>query len=320
MIDDKDFLKPSDQSVIENPAKNESDRMLSWGEILHKEALSLLARYLPDALPQEPTEILFSLFPGYRGKFKGRHYIAAEEYPTSTQDMEIMDQRIKHIGDKDYVQPPKKPEDWEEPERLLKGHNEYSTDSWRGVYVLVHELIHQRQAELNPKSNYTLSSPELDNIDPDSMNSDELHGLLTQAHKEQVKTMDANSLFYPVVEGMAALGSYYVMGRLADDLMKAGEKDVADKIQKLRKHRLRWEVVKPKIEAINGRPIGSYDLHYSNGLKIMRKLYRRFGIENTPKLLRDVDLSACRGISEGSPEYQQIIENPELLPGLHQTK
>lgn len=49
---------------------------------------------------------------------------------------------------------------------------------------------------------------------------------------------------------------------------------------------------------------------------MMRKLYKQFGVVNTPRMLQAVDLSVCRAISKVSPEYQQIMSNPALLPGL----
>lgn len=62
--------------------------------------------------------------------------------------------------------------------------------------------------------------------------------------------------------------------------------------------------------------VDSYNLHYVEGVGIIRKLYRQFGVENTPELLKSVDLTTCRGIVKDDPRYQQMMENPALLPGL----
>lgn len=69
----------SKEGVSEITPTSESDKERLYGDILHKEASSLLAKYLPVALPQEPTEILFDLSPVYLGKFIGKYYITVED-------------------------------------------------------------------------------------------------------------------------------------------------------------------------------------------------------------------------------------------------
>lgn len=337
--------------------QSETDKERLYGDILRKEARSLLAQYLPEALPQEPTEILDGLNPFYMGKFKGRHYIQREIIILShaqvaqqieevkrlqeaiRQYQEEEDAWIKLITEKltsgewtaetDFDklekqffttrQPPQPlpklpPQDWEEPERLLKGYDQYSMDTWEGIYSLVHEQVHQRQAELNPRAFPQLSSPELDVLDPVTAPRSDLKRQLTEAHKSWVRTTNKDSLFEPVVEGMSVVGSFYVLGRLANDLMKSGQVDIATRIGQARNERIRSELVQTERNRRGGRDV-SYNLHYVEGSRIIRKIYKQFG-EQTPRILTAVDLNACREITKGSPQYQQIMENPALLPGL----
>lgn len=48
----------------------------------------------------------------------------------------------------------------------------------------------------------------------------------------------------------------------------------------------------------------------------MRKLYKQFGLERIPELVEAIDLPACSKISRGFPEYEEIIRDPNKLPGL----
>lgn len=369
--DTGEFLSPNASSSNEVKTQvvqpQEQQRGKLYGELLYKEASSLLARYLPEALPQEPTEILSGLTPFYMGKFKGKHYIQREPI-TITHDSEkqyLEDLKryfdafkerleahheeemawIELVGNKftsgewteqtDFdalekeffahrQEEPALPDSpnldigtVEDPERLMKGYEHYSVDTWAEIHGLVHELAHQRQAELNPEALPQLSSPELDVLDPDKTPRDELKRLLTEASKGYGRTVNSDSLFLPVIEGEAVVGSYYVMGRLEEDLIKSGKGDIAAKLREARKKKIRSELVRTERERRKGTAI-PYNLHYVEGSRMLRKLYKQLG-NDTPVALTSVDLNACRGIIKGSQQYQQIIENPSLLPGLNKS-
>ncbi len=366
MTDHKEVLAPNGAGVETEPMLSDEENGAGLYErVLLGEATNLLGEYLPEALPQEPTEIFVGVVPQYIGKFKGKHCIALERDPQldpivqamtkylqalqrfeeqdrlldeleserfrlikakvnkGEYDFEEIDERIDREEEAVIQMPrpePKKaePKDWQEPEKLLQGTNQYSIDSWRGVYMLVHELIHQRQAELNPSAFPVLTSPELDSIDPDSVNRSELYDLLLKAHKAHTGTQQPkDSLFDPVIEGMAVLGSFYVMGRFVKDLTASGEIDMADKVRRVRKTAINHEMVEPKRKERAGED-NIHNLIYAEGMGVMRKLYKQFGIENIPRILASVDLSACRQIAKNSPQYKQMMENPALLPGLQQ--
>lgn len=343
----------------------ESDKERLYGELLLNEARLLLGKYLPIALPQEPTEVLSGFPPFYMGKFKGKHYIQREpvalmnaqfdgilekqrqSIEATTQAFEqAMKQQLAWVEllaekfesgewtedtnldelEREFftlTQPPPQPpkpefrlEREENPENLSKGYSQYSLENWIEVYSLVHELIHQRQAELNPKAFPKLASPELDNLNPENTPRKDLRNLLTQAHKSRVKTEVNNSLYYPVIEGMAVVGSFYIMGRLANDLSKSEQKDVAAKIEQARAQNIFQEVIQENRNRRKGQTIPYY-LNYVEGFSIVRKLYRQYR-EQTPNLLATVDLGACKEIIKCSPAYQQIIKNPTLLPGIQE--
>lgn len=48
----------------------------------------------------------------------------------------------------------------------------------------------------------------------------------------------------------------------------------------------------------------------------MRGLYKRFGLQAALSMVADIDLSACNGIRQDNPDYQRMLNDPRLLPGL----
>ncbi|MBI4038539.1 hypothetical protein HY384_01125 [Candidatus Daviesbacteria bacterium] len=73
-------------TAIEQTGDKTSEWLFLYGKIIYNEATSLLAKYLPQAFPQESTEVLFDIQPLYLGKFKGKHYIAIQDTYTSNLD------------------------------------------------------------------------------------------------------------------------------------------------------------------------------------------------------------------------------------------
>ncbi len=330
-----------------------------WKDTIQREARSLLGKYLPDALPQEPTEVMVDIQPFSIGKFRDRHYVAIAN---TTQEMERVEQVSKHIAkmeterkddeewlreycefllhlgeksnagetlteeDQLFIPKPKpqapepKPKDEEMNwvERLEKGQDFYSTHTWRDIHTLTHEMIHQRQAELNPEAFPPLSSPELDDIDPNSMDQEELRQLLIEAHKKQNRERKGNvdNIFYPVIEGMAVIGSYYAMAGLENDLRTSGNTKTADTVRQARREAI-YQELEASRQARRGEEISPYDMYYVDGVNLMRKLYKKLGIKEAIKFTQSIDLAACRGIERGTPEFKKAMEDPATLPQLN---
>lgn len=244
----------------------------------------------------------------------------AAEGEVTMADLEEIERKIK-IEEEAMKQMPieetkKEPQDWQEPTKMLQGPSQYSEDTWKRLSSSLHEQIHQTQAELNPSAFPVLESPELDEIDPNFSDRSHLYKILMEAHKSYNRAQNNDSLFYPVIEGMAVLGTFYVMGRFAEDLAKAGETEAAQRLQKVRMWLIHDEVVVPRREMRLGKD--DYNFYYTEGYGIMRKLFKHFGLENIPQIVSNIDLAACRQIAKDSPMYQQIIDNPSFLPGLPQ--
>lgn len=362
MGEGKESEQQTDPGLRDKTLELDQDKLNLYKRIIYRDATALLARYLPVAFPQEPSEIFIGTSPFYVGKFRGKHYISLERDPrldpmaqileNSLEDLqwlkeqwrlftELEDERFRLVsakaekGELDFedidqridekwtlIKERQKPaydkrlQPHQDPEALAQGPNQYQPESWRHIYSLVHELIHQRQAELNPSAFKHLTSPELESTNPETVNGGQLIDLLIESHRVYNRTHKEDSIFYPVIEGMAALGAFYVMSRFVDELTGAGEGEAASRLREVRRNMIRNEIINPKRSAKDDRG-DNYSSYYHEGLDIMRKLYKTFGLQNIPQMLATVDLVACRGIIRGSQEYQQIIDNPGQLPGLN---
>lgn len=339
----------------------ERDGPRFYKEVLHREATSLLARYLPGALPHQPTDLGFSGMPGYIGYFRGKHYVDTsglaighileaqsgrefrEELVKSTgvspeeqwqHDKEFLVEEMKKLGlpfdpEVDFPKPKlpepmlpeaelDEPNEWNKIFNSLESRQTYTPHIWKDIIVLIHELIHQKQTELNPTMRPDLSLiPELANIDPDSMDRRDLGYLLRRSipgKKDGSFDLVTNSIFTPVSEGTAVMGSFYVMQKFAEDLRKEGDEETASRVieAKTKDFRSFFSMARNS-ELIRLEPTLP---KYVEGFKIVSKLYKKVGIENISKVLAAIDLKACRSIAAGSPEYQQMTEDPSLLPGL----
>ncbi len=57
---------------------------------------------------------------------------------------------------------------------------------------------------------------------------------------------------------------------------------------------------------------------YISGYQLISKLVNRFGIHNLAMIFEKIDWDACGKIQQDTPEYINIMMNPEQLPGLEQ--
>lgn len=218
-------------------------------------AKSLLGRFLPQAAPQKPTKIILEEVPDRSfGEFDGRDTITLST--ASFSDEHLKDSKQKIL----YEQ--------------------------RDIRTLVHELIHQSQAEL---TNYRAF---------------EIEG--------------ENSIVMPLAEGMATLGEFYVLNRHIEEAQSQGDLSTLEALNWLKTRQLHifTEVRRQK----SGDMLCAVD--YSDGLfDSMRQLYKdktlMSAVDNDfINLLKSIDIEKCKDIKKGTPEYAKMIKNPRLLPGL----
>lgn len=327
MVNDQEISGSSrPNSSTEVPPANKQERLGLYKDILYKEATSLLGQYLPEALPREPTKVAWcSYLPRYEGKFRGTHYITTLSEATEDLAFKEMKARFKEnlkrhqievLSDPGDAVEEKEKDNWDELTGALNTRQGYSVNTWSAIQTTIHELIHQRQEELNPAVSQDLSSPELDRVDLDRIDTQKLWNLIKIASVAAGRAKDINNLFWPVIEGMADVGCFYIMKKLEEDLIKAGDTESAAKVGKARSKNIHESTTRIYRDLKTGKLHPSqYAINYLEGARLVRKLYKYFG-ETTPKLLTQVDLQACQQITKGSPQYQQIMENPALLPGL----
>lgn len=319
-----------------------------WKDTIHKEARSLLERFLPEALPQEPTVMLpdtqtenHSAGGQYIGKFDGKHYVrmsntaievgksailSAEFFAESQRELEEFLRDLSEITgapqeslEQQHTTKEKAPlfsqEDLDWREGLKSGQDDYSTSIWSDIETAVHEMVHQKQAELNPQAFNQLD------FDPTGLDSDTLDTKLKQLNPENDSLNEG--LDYTIQEGGATVASYYVMAQLENELRGSNRISAAERVKKARKVGMR-AAMHPAKNLVGGKETNwkmhyegfliPYTQHYVDGIKVVGKLKRALGTGGAIGFLQSVDLNACQGILRGSPEYQQFLQDPTTLP------
>ena len=149
---------------------------------LHQEALTLIAEYIPIMLPTEPTEFTTD-FTGYGahylGKFRGVHRV-----------------RVGVMGTIGLVNP---------FEAIEFG------DRQRYLFHLIHELIHQRQAEIFGTE--TITGVDLNMFDPGDVriSAAKLHDYLNkQFASNPIERQHRSFLSVTLVEGEAMAGELFI--------------------------------------------------------------------------------------------------------------
>src|SRR3989344_5735178 len=85
----EEFIEQPQSTDPNLPAEGNSEaRDKLWTTTIKSEAQLLLGKYLPNALPHEPTELMIDMQPFSIGKFKGKHYIALPNMTSSLAGIE----------------------------------------------------------------------------------------------------------------------------------------------------------------------------------------------------------------------------------------
>jgi len=309
----------------------------TWKETIQNQAKSLLGKYLPSALPQEPTVLIDKsgdYHEGqYIGKFNGKHYLnvshsasRAIKAKETTEELDADDEFLKEIDEflaKTYPKAtnelsPNLTEVDLEWAKLKNGPGHYSFYTWSDIETTVHEMIHQRQAELNPNAFSLL------NFNPEETEVQNSSGSI-EDHDKQPKIPNTG-LNWAIAEGAATVGSYYVMAELEKELAFSGQKEIADRIRRARRshmhtamHPMKDILLGPETDwkiKYKGTLI-PYDQNYIDGVHMIKTLYKKLGLEETIKFLQGVDLAACQNITRGTSQFQEFIDNPTTLPSLN---
>ena len=97
MSDENEILGSHSNATSESVQIAEQDRLKLYGEVIYREATSLLGKYLPEALPQEPTEMFIGVIPQYMGKFRDKHCVALERDPQLDPLVQIMQEHLRDM-------------------------------------------------------------------------------------------------------------------------------------------------------------------------------------------------------------------------------
>lgn len=163
---------------------------------------------------------------------------------------------------------------------------------------IAHELFHQKSAEL------------LKADDISEKGIEEKLKLPMVAKMEEIKKIE-------VVFGLGA-GSSFLQKLLTEGFAVYGEIELCKAL--LNSNSLSPEeaaAVKDFLEFRQAELLAdNSNSTYISGYQLISKLVNRFGIHNLVMIFEKIDWNACGKIQKDTPEYTNIMMNPELLPGL----
>lgn len=250
-----------------------------------QEAKALIARHLSDALPQEPTQVFLQYMyektgGEYNGKIRGIHYIRLEIATGYVPGAEFL--RENHI---------------------TPAQDEIN------LLIVAHELLHQRNAEAAGQEYFF--GCNLDDLvsdkDVEQLPPVRLFNKVSQERLRKRIIPTTDNLFRALDEGIATSGESFLIDHRLSELEATNNTEGINGLKQVKRDRLRF---------LNRTKRRGHYTHYTDGLRMITNLSKLVGLEELPAVLSSVDIGACIRIIKGSPEYEKILNDPKLLPGL----
>lgn len=275
--------------VIDNLREIAGDEIL-YSERKVEEAKKLIAKYLPVGLPQQPTRLCTEFVQDdgdeqtsgqYLGAVRGVNYIRLD-IPEKNYFS-----RGLHLQARPRV-------------KISAGQDEVN------LAVVTHELIHQKIAEVIGQESYfggnlneLVTDDEVRVLDPKE--------LFFRIHQKRIETdmIVPNSLIKAIDEGIATSAELFIMNQRINELKVSHDERLAALLGE-KKLRIKFLIM---------QRWGNYS-HYTAGARIVARLVRKVGLEQLPGILTSIDIDKCKQIMKGSEEYEAILKNPFLIPGL----
>lgn len=262
-----------------------------------RDLLGKYSEYLPDLVPQEPTELVITnnqprddIEGGYVGKFQGKHIVHFKidaKYRTILHQLQT---------------------------------NPHARLTYR--MVLVHELIHQRHAELTGQEDFFYPSATLDTLGHNiNFSQNSLGGrtsyLLEKRLSQRLSKDEANAylLKFAFIEGPTL--STEIMVALAESFDTNNDQATRNTYFNYAQHRAKRYPAKHVEEWLGLPDMQSFD-NYATGLTIVRKMF-----QDTPRGANDVvafyknidlrklyDVFATKSLSELKDTMRVIMQDP----------
>ncbi len=268
-------------------------------------AKELLGKYLPQMMVAEPTRFLAgyhysdsaeeedSVSGGtYLGRFANKHFIklSIQGSPNST------------FNDSPRVTAGDQISELSERDRQI------------AILVGVHELVHQKVEEYMAAKGFPESQID-SSVRRSAEKGPETSKFWFWAENWQREHGSNDNLGQAINEGLATVVQLYVADRYRSDLSAQGEAEKAEYIRDQKKDRVA-NLQRGKSASGDSHDRYQKGHHYFAGVRVIAKLVEQFGMENLPKVLQALDIQKIRAIKMNTPEYNQVLADPMLLPGL----
>lgn len=262
-------------------------RETELAKIRLNQALKLLSKYLPQAKPLELTEIIVepneedpeSIGGFYWGKLRGKHYLSIK----AGENVNLTD------------------------------------DDTESVLGLVHELVHQRHAEIVGQEQF--KGADMDKYVTDQqIRENGARDIFLHLHKYsrgEVKGYYFESLEPMITEGIAILAEFYVMRKLIAEARASGDTTKLDSLLRIKEKRLAF--IKEERDFDRSNQPSEYQ-YYEGPYKILGPLLRNKSEDEIPNIISRINLAECGKIRRGTEEYNKILKDPTNIPGLEGLK
>ncbi|MBN1332089.1 hypothetical protein JW978_04425 [Candidatus Dojkabacteria bacterium] len=167
------------------------------------------------------------------------------------------------------------------------------------VSSLVHEILHQIHFRKAKKGGL---SEENINITRSGISDMTLDDFILTLDNYEDELPEETDLGGHVAEGVAVFGTRAILMQEYNRLIEEGNKEGAELVMKAIKNDIRSLKWNPEI--------------YMEGVKMIKKLIKRFGYEGFLKIVNDIDMEKCSLLDKSDPQFGKIISDPRLLPGL----
>ena len=268
-------------------------RLCMAGELyvskIKNEAIDVMRQAAPEIVPSKPIELVYmpthNAVGQYQGIFAGHHYIGVRTNLVSNPYFDPLDPEMSETKSRD-------------------------------ISSVVHEATHAYQAETRGEENYFYIKNPLESVAyvSDNPTPREIFFALEDANSMLENHREATdfTLILNIYEGSAILAQMMSLNQMIENAKTDKEKQAVEKSKRKIIMHLRFRDDYDRPDEDNKE--ASY--RYRDGVALLRPLYHEFGMSKLPDILKRINYDECSKIKVGSKEYEDIVRNPKLIPGI----
>ncbi len=182
-----------------------------------------------------------------------------------------------------------------------------------------HELVHMLHAQLvgdigidhYPYMDSGINPSKIRHMSP--AESSEMFQREANGVSREHSTEEKSNIAQVIQEGVAVGVELYILDALIKKAQEQNDQESLREYKRLKKARLQYIAHAKKADDYVG---GGSNVYSIGLLEVFPALLKRFGKEKLPQVLQQINMRRCTEILEGSDEFERILGDITLLPGL----